>query len=121
MSAVRVILRWWAAFALVACLALLGIAILVFEKGLGYAPCHLCIQQREIYWATAAVAALGLIWALLRRPRGTPRLAAILILLGFAFETYRATFHAGVELKWWHGPATCTSRWPAGTRWRRGS
>jgi disulfide bond formation protein DsbB len=108
MSAIHFILRWWAAFALAASLALLGIAILVFEKGLGYAPCHLCIEQREIYWAIAFVAALSLVWAFLRRPAGTPRAAAVLILAGFLVETWRATYHAGVELKWWHGPATCT-------------
>ena len=108
MSLVRFVLRWWAGFALAACLVLLGIAILVFQQWLGYAPCHLCLRQREIYWATAAVAALCLVWALLRKPRGTPRLATLLILLGFAFETYTAVYHAGVELKWWHGPATCT-------------
>jgi disulfide bond formation protein DsbB len=108
MSLVAFVLRWWAAFALLACLALLGTAILIFEKWQGYPPCHLCLQQREIYWATAGVAAIGVVWGWFLEPRRTPRLIAVLILLGFAFETYMATYHAGVELKWWKGPATCT-------------
>ena len=110
MKLVRFVLRWWAALALAAALSLLGVAHL-FEY-FGYPPCHLCLQQREIYWATAAVAALGWVWALLRRPRGTPRLAAFVILVGFAAETWLAVFHAGVEKKWWHGPATCTGGGP---------
>jgi disulfide bond formation protein DsbB len=108
MSLVQFVLRWWAAFALAASLALLGIAILVFEKWLGYAPCHLCIQQRWIYLWAALAGAVGWAWAMLRRPRGTPLLAAVLIFLIFAWETRTAVYHAGVELKWWPGPATCT-------------
>jgi disulfide bond formation protein DsbB len=112
MNLVRFVVRWWAAFALIACLSLLGIAIFVFEKGMGYPPCHLCLEQRDIYWGTAAVAALGLVWSFLRTPRGTPRLVSILILLGFLAETYMAVFHAGVELKWWKGPQSCTGGGP---------
>lgn len=163
MSAVRFLLRWWAAFALAASLALLGIAIFVFEKGLGYAPCHLCIKQREIYWLTIAAAALSLFWEYLGKLRGAARRIARLVLVvcglgllgviaytplstggalawwavavipvvvaaagllggrmdtrrflillvfaGFVAETWMAVYHAGVELKWWHGPATCT-------------
>jgi disulfide bond formation protein DsbB len=163
MNAVRFVLRWWAAFALAACLALLGTAILVFEKGLGYAPCHLCLKQRDIYWLTIAAAVLSLLWEALSKLRGAPRLVAsvvailcglgvfgmivyepvttggalpwwaiavvpvataaaglfggkldtrrfltLLIFAGFLGETWMATYHAGVELKWWHGPATCT-------------
>jgi disulfide bond formation protein DsbB len=108
MSLVRFVLRWWAAFALLACLLLLGIAYFVFELALGYPPCELCWRQRWIYVGIAVVAALSWIWALRRRPPGTPPLAALLILLGFGYETYMAVYHAGVELKWWRGPSHCT-------------
>jgi disulfide bond formation protein DsbB len=106
MALVRFVLRWWAAFALAASLALLGVAHL-FEY-FGYPPCHLCLKQRDIYWWTAAVALVCWVWALVRRPRGTPRLAALALAAMFAWETYMAVFHAGVEYKWWRGPATCT-------------
>jgi disulfide bond formation protein DsbB len=108
MKLVHFVLRWWSAFALLACLALLGVAILIFEKGLGYPPCHLCFRQRHIYMGVAVIAAVGWVWGLLKRPAGTPKPIAVLILLGFAWETYAAAFHAGVEYKWWPGPATCT-------------
>lgn len=106
MALVRFVLRWWAAFALAASLALLGVAHL-FEY-FGFPPCHLCLQQREIYWATAAVALVCWGWALMRRPRGTPRPAALVIFAMFAWEAGLAVYHAGVEKKWWHGPAMCT-------------
>ena len=61
MNLVNFVLRWWAAFALAACLALLGIAILLFEWGLGYAPCHLCMEQRWVYVWTGLAAAVGLV------------------------------------------------------------
>jgi disulfide bond formation protein DsbB len=112
MALVRFVLRWWAAFALAASLTLLGVAYFIFEKWLGYPPCHLCIQQRWIYVGVAVIGAIGLVWALMRRPPSTPRPAALLILLGFAWETYTAVYHAGVEQKWWHGPATCTGGGP---------
>jgi disulfide bond formation protein DsbB len=161
MSLVRFVLRWWPAFALLACLALLGTAIFVFEMWLGYPPCELCLKQRVIYFETAAAAVLSLIWGFARNQRGagrqaaqaivliggcavlvgllvetlttilvqpmwlavaaavvafgvlwgllrTDRLMAFLIFFGFASQTWMATFHAGVELKWWPGPAHCT-------------
>jgi disulfide bond formation protein DsbB len=108
MNLVRFVLRWWAGFALLACLSLLGTAVFIFEMWLRYPPCELCWQQRWIYVGTAAIAALSWIWALLRRPPGTPLPAAVLIMLGFAYETWAATYHAGVELKWWRGPTHCT-------------
>jgi disulfide bond formation protein DsbB len=48
------------------------------------------------------------VWTLLRKPHGLPKLAGFLIFAGFAAETALAIYHAGVEKKWWHGPATCT-------------
>jgi disulfide bond formation protein DsbB len=106
MSLVRFALRWWAAFAMVAALSFLGVAHL-FEH-FGYAPCHLCLKQREVYWVAAALGALSVVVALATRTSGTARLAAFLLFALFAAEAILALFHAGVELKWWHGPATCT-------------
>lgn len=108
MSLLSFVLRWWPAFALAACLALLGTAVFVFEQWLGYAPCHLCWTQRWIYLRTAAVAAVGVILWLLKVSPGVRRIVLLLILAGFLWETGTALYHAGVEMKWWKGPSTCT-------------
>ncbi len=34
-----------------------------FESFGGLAPCHLCLKQREAYWAAIAVAAVGMVLA----------------------------------------------------------
>lgn len=106
MDWVRILLRWWAAFALVAALSMLGVAH-TFEH-FGYPPCHLCLKQRELYWVAAGFGALGVLYALITRSRGTARLCAYLLFGVFAGEAILALFHAGVELKWWKGPASCT-------------
>lgn len=106
MNLVRTVIRWWVVFGLLAALALLATAHV--WQYLGYAPCHLCLKQRELYWAAVAVALPASLWSLFFRSRGTPRLAAYLLFAIFAAEAIVATFHAGVELKWWAGPATCT-------------
>jgi disulfide bond formation protein DsbB len=108
MNVVRFILRWWGAFGLIAALSLLGIAYFIFERWLGYAPCHLCIGQRWLYAWAAVFGVLGVIWAVVSRSPGTARLCAYLMFALFLGETILATFHAGVELKWWKGPSSCT-------------
>jgi disulfide bond formation protein DsbB len=108
MKVVKPILRWWTAWAALACVALLGAAH-AFERIGGYAPCALCLKQRELYWAALAVAGGATIWTLISRARATPRLASFLLFAIFASETFAAVFHAGVERKWWPGPTTCTT------------
>ncbi len=65
-------------------------------------PCKMCIWQR---WPHGAAIALGLLILILpRKP---------LYVLGFAAAATTAAigfYHAGVELKWWEGPNTCTSQ-----------
>jgi len=69
-------------------------------------PCELCLHQREGYWIALAVALVGVagskVW------RSAPR--AVALLLGFIFlgEAALAAYHAGVEWRWWPGPASCT-------------
>lgn len=68
----------------------------------GYLPCELCLQQRWAYYAAIPLAAL-----LMASPSAILRpglwLLAALWLGSMAFGIY----HAGVEWKWWAGPATC--------------
>ena len=78
-----------------------------FERFGGYAPCLLCLRQREVYWVALPVALLGL--ALLARsseplmPRVLPLLLTAIFLVGFGVAAY----HAGVEWKLFPAPDSC--------------
>lgn len=99
--------RWPLAGA-AAALAMLGVAH-AFEAA-GYAPCELCLRQREIYWVVAGLAVLGAL--VLNRDgwrRYQPALIAVLGIL-FLAEAWTGVYHAGVEWRWWPGPTSCTGR-----------
>jgi disulfide bond formation protein DsbB len=69
------------------------------------APCELCLHQREGYWIALAVALVGVAASKVWRP--APRAVAVLLGLIFLGEAALAAFHAGVEWRWWPGPASC--------------
>ena len=82
----------------------------VFQR-LGYAPCNLCLRQREVYWLLLAVfgawTLAGLVRPRLRSPEASRLVTAMLAGL-FAISAVVAAFHAGVEWKWWPGPESCS-------------
>lgn len=67
-------------------------------------PCVLCYWQRYGH-----IAALGIAWLALW-PMPHPARRAVLTLAGLALLVTAgiATYHMGVEWKWWPGPQTCT-------------
>jgi disulfide bond formation protein DsbB len=90
--------------------AILG-AALVFEHLWGYAPCHLCLQQREPWWGL-----IGIGLTALYLPFGWRRIPGRVLIglcaLGVALALYNAGlggYHAGIEWKWWKGPPECAS------------
>ncbi|MDC7677670.1 disulfide bond formation protein B [Asticcacaulis machinosus] len=99
--------RWWTITALIASLALLMTAH-AFQKFGGLDPCHLCLKQRDIYWIAVVVSLIASVWALFTGAKGPPRVFAFVLFAIFATGAALALFHAGVELKWWPGPETCT-------------
>ena len=76
-------------------------------QAFGYAPCHLCLRQREVYWAILGVSAVALASNRVRPDALQARLFTILIGLGFLYGAGVAAFHAGVEWKFWPGPEIC--------------
>ena len=97
----------WPAIALAVSAAMLATAH-AFERFGGYAPCLLCLKQREVYWVAGAVSLAGI--GLLRPPqtqRLRPWLALVLAAI-FLFGAGLAAYHAGVEWKWWRGPGACS-------------
>jgi disulfide bond formation protein DsbB len=111
LSALDPVLRRWPIFALVISAAMLAIAH-AFQTFGHLAPCHLCLQQREVYWVAMGVAGLGVLAMLARLPAISPRLDSLVLALVFAFGAYLAGFHAGAEWKWWPAPVTCASTGP---------
>jgi disulfide bond formation protein DsbB len=111
MSALDPVLRRWPIFALVISAAMLAIAH-GFQTFGHLAPCHLCLKQREVYWAAMAVSAAAIVAGLTpMRAAGTRTGCAVLALV-FAYGAYLAGFHAGAEWHWWKAPVTCASTGP---------
>ena len=101
-------LRRWPLWALVISALMLAIAH-GFETFGRLPPCHLCLQQREVYWVAMGVAGLGVIAMLAKFPAAAPRLDSGVLAMVFAAGVYLAGFHAGAEWKWWPAPASCAS------------
>jgi len=102
------ILDRWRLFALIAAAAMLGIAH-AFETFGGYAPCTLCLRQREAYWVAGAVAAASLVLVRLPGARLWRPLTLAALAMIFLAGAGIAAYHAGVEWKFWPGPTTCSS------------
>jgi disulfide bond formation protein DsbB len=107
MSLLDPLLKRWPLVAILSSLLMLAIAH-AFETFGHLPPCHLCLLQRDVYWSAIFVgAAVWLIERTAPRWRGlSPRW---LLALVFAAGVGVAAYHAGVEWKWWPGPASCTT------------
>jgi disulfide bond formation protein DsbB len=88
-------------------LALL-LGALIFEHGLGLAPCPLCLDQRGPHAAAAILALTAALVAASARDAARIALgaAALVLLIGAGLALY----HSGVELHWWPGPRGCSGR-----------
>ncbi len=108
MTALRPFLERWRLCAVLIAATMLATAH-AFETFGGYAPCTLCLRQREVYWA---ILWGGLIFmALVRTPGGPRWREATCWVLGLAFLAGAgvAIYHAGAEWKFWPGPQACAS------------
>ncbi|HLZ83865.1 MAG TPA: disulfide bond formation protein B [Caulobacteraceae bacterium] len=99
------ILRHWPWAALIISLSVLGVAH-AFETFGRMAPCELCLKEREVYWLAAALAALG--GGLSFTPLKPGRWVSAVLALVFLGGALLAGYHAGVEWKFFKGPASCT-------------
>jgi len=105
---VRADVLWLGLAGALATAALLGAWI--FELGLGYLPCKLCLWQRWPYYIGLPLALLGLFMAWSGADRRVVLvlggLFALVMLAGAALGVY----HAGAEWKFWPGPTDCGGR-----------
>ncbi len=84
------------------------VGALFFEHVLGYQPCELCFLQRKPWYALIPLGfALTVVAAGSNRTLLKAGLALALILL--LVSAGLGAWHAGIEWKWWKGPASCTA------------
>lgn len=84
------------------------VAMHLVERIANLPPCPLCYQQRQIYWA---ITTIGIVATVLRRIRKDDLTKAIfnsVLAILFVSSFVAATYHAGVEWKWWPGPEGCS-------------
>ena len=79
----------------------------IFEA-MGYAPCDLCLDQREAHWTALTVALAGLAASLVFRAPLAATAAVGALALVYLLSAGLAFYHTGVEFGYWPGPASCS-------------
>ncbi len=74
----------------------------IFEWA-GYPPCELCLMQRWAYYVGVPFAT----FMAMARPTWL-KWGLLALALVLAANAVFGVFHAGVEWKWWAGPASCS-------------
>ncbi len=71
------------------------------------APCDLCYKQRWVYYAAIAFVPI----ALFLYERGELTITKVMLFVlaaAFFANMVLGIYHAGIEWKWWDGPASCS-------------
>jgi len=92
--------------AIVGAVAILG--AFFFQYGLGLEPCPLCLEQRIAYYFAVPLALIVAFADSRGAPRALVTAALVLIALAMLVNAGLGAYHAGIEWKFWPGPADCT-------------
>ena len=84
------------------------IGALTFEHVLGYQPCALCFWQRKPWYALIPIGFALVVFAA-KGNRGLLKAGLALAFLLLLVSAALGLWHAGIEWKWWKGPASCTA------------
>jgi len=79
-----------------------------FQYVLRLAPCPLCLEQRIPYYVALPLALVVAIGALRGSPRALVVGGLLIVAAAMLFNAGLATYHAGVEWKFWEGPRDCS-------------
>ena len=79
-----------------------------FQYVLRLAPCPLCLEQRIPYYVALPLALVVAIGALRGAPRALVVGGLLIVAAAMLFNAGLATYHAGVEWKFWPGPRDCS-------------
>ena len=110
MALLDLMFKRWPLVALFVSAAMLAVAHAF--QAFGFAPCHLCLKEREVYWVAIGICVAAIAAGLTRYRAPAPRIASLILACVFAYGTYLSAFHAGAEWKWWPAPVTCSSTGP---------
>ena len=86
-------------------------AALIFEHALGYEPCELCYLQRKP-WYFAISFGLLLTFFAVKGERAFVHYGLYLLAAVMFVSAGLGVWHAGIEWKFWAGPASCTGGGP---------
>lgn len=99
----------WPALLLTSGMAVVILAALGFEHIGRYVPCALCLQQRWPYYIGIPIGLLAVLSSAMNASPAVTRtlllLAGLTMLVGVGLGVH----HAGVEWKFWEGPAACAT------------
>ena len=79
-----------------------------FQFVIGLKPCPLCLEQRYAYYFAIPLAALVLLGVAVGASRKVVLAALFVIAAGMLWNAGLASYHAGIEWKWWPGPLDCS-------------
>ena len=87
---------------------------MAFEHIGGYAPCALCLEQRNPYYWGIPIIAVGALGGLLKWNPCIVRGALMIAFLCLVVTALMGAYHAGVEWGFWPGPASCSAGFTGG-------
>ena len=79
-----------------------------FQYVLNYMPCPLCYQQRIPYYIVIPLGLAVAAGACLGAPRRLLLAGLAIMAAALLWNAGLATYHAGIEWKWWEGPKDCS-------------
>jgi disulfide bond formation protein DsbB len=80
----------------------------VFQYGLGFKPCPLCLEQRYAYYFAVPLAVLVLLGDHAGASRKVLIAGLVAIVAGMLWNAALGVYHSGVEWRWWPGPQECS-------------
>jgi disulfide bond formation protein DsbB len=99
----------WPALFLTAGMAVVVLSALGFEHIGHYVPCALCLLQRWPYYIGIPIGILAILSSAINAPPALTRTLLLLAGLSMLIGAGMGVYHAGVEWKFWEGPATCST------------
>jgi len=79
-----------------------------FQYVLGYPPCPLCLEQRKAFYVAIPIAALLCLGAKQGASRKVMIAGFAVVAAVMLWNAGLSAYHAGVEWKFWPGPADCS-------------
>jgi disulfide bond formation protein DsbB len=99
----------WPALLLTVGMAVVILSALGFEHIGHYIPCALCLMQRWPYYIGIPIGLLAVLTSAMNAPPTVTRTLLLLAGVAMLISAGMGVYHAGVEWKFWEGPATCST------------